>query len=233
LLAVNVAAPVPPLPTGSVPVTLVAKSTKVVDVEPVPPLAIGRVPLTWVAKPILPQLGAAATPPEISALPTATSASCANECVCVALFFSWFHLAVSIFVFCGLNLLIQKRAVSKYHCGGLWANTCCTHPHWNEAPEESARRRLYEELGLKLDLQPARVVEYYAEVSNNLIEHERVQVYFADVASQNLSFDLAPEEVAEVRWVDVRELKADAAANPELYAPWFKIYLARWDELGL
>jgi len=143
------------------------------------------------------------------------------------------HLAVSIFVFCGLNLLIQKRAVSKYHCGGLWANTCCTHPHWNEAPEESARRRLYEELGLKLDLQPARVVEYYAEVSNNLIEHERVQVYVADVASQNLSFDLAPEEVAEVRWVDVRELKADAAANPELYAPWFKIYLARWDELGL
>ena len=143
------------------------------------------------------------------------------------------HLAVSIFVFCGPNLLIQKRALSKYHCGGLWANTCCTHPHWNEASEDSARRRLYEELGLNLDLQPARVVEYYAEVSDNLIEHERVQVYRADVASQNLAFDLAPEEVADVRWVDVRELKADAILNPQLYAPWFKIYLARWAELGL
>jgi isopentenyl-diphosphate delta-isomerase len=143
------------------------------------------------------------------------------------------HLAVSIFVFCGPNLLIQKRAMSKYHCGGLWANTCCTHPHWNEAPEDSARRRLFEELGLKLDLKPARVVEYYAEVSNNLIEHERVQVYRAEVASQNLAFDLAPDEVADVQWVDVRELKADAVANPQLYAPWFKIYLARWQELGL
>ncbi len=143
------------------------------------------------------------------------------------------HLAVSIFVFCGPKLLIQKRAASKYHCGGLWANTCCTHPHWNEAPEDSAHRRLYEELGIKLDLQPTRVVEYYAEVSNNLIEHERVQVYRADVASQNLAFDLAPEEVADVRWVDVHDLKADAVANPQLYAPWFKIYLARWHELGL
>lgn len=143
------------------------------------------------------------------------------------------HLAVSIFVFCGPNLLIQRRAASKYHCGGLWANTCCTHPHWNEAPEDSARRRLYEELGLTLDLTPARVVEYYAEVSNNLIEHERVQVYRADVATQNLAFNLAPEEVAEVRWLDVRELKKDAVANPQLYAPWFKIYLARWGDLGL
>ncbi len=143
------------------------------------------------------------------------------------------HLAVSIFVFCGPNLLIQKRAANKYHCGGLWANTCCTHPHWNEAPEVSARRRLYEELGLELELTPTQVVEYYAEVSNNLIEHERVQVYRADVAHQNLAFNLAPEEVADVRWVDMRELKADALANPQLYAPWFKIYLARWNELGL
>lgn len=143
------------------------------------------------------------------------------------------HLAVSIFVFCGPNLLIQKRAANKYHCGGLWANTCCTHPHWNEAPEASARRRLYEELGLTLDLVPAQVVEYCAEVSNNLIEHERVQVFRADVPNQNLAFDLAPEEVSDVRWVDVRDLKADALANPQLYAPWLKIYLARWSELGL
>lgn len=143
------------------------------------------------------------------------------------------HLAVSVFVFCGTKLLIQKRAASKYHCGGLWANTCCTHPHWNETPEDSADRRIYEELGLKLDLLPARVIEYYAEVSNNLIEHERVQVYRGDVAHQNLDFDLAPEEVAEVSWAEVSDLKADAIAHPQLYAPWFRIYLDRWSELGL
>ena len=78
---VAVASPVPPLPTGRVPVTLVVKFTKVVDVEPVPPLAIGSVPLTCVAKPILPQLGFALTPPDISALPTATSESLARDVV--------------------------------------------------------------------------------------------------------------------------------------------------------
>lgn len=143
------------------------------------------------------------------------------------------HLAVSVFVFCGPNLLIQKRAKSKYHCGGLWANTCCTHPHWNEAPESSASRRLHEELGIKLELKAAQVIEYYAEVSNNLIEHERVQVFRADVPQQNLDFKLAPDEVADIRWTDVRELKLDAIANPQNYAPWFKIYLKRWSELGL
>ncbi|WP_085340017.1 isopentenyl-diphosphate Delta-isomerase [Aquidulcibacter paucihalophilus] len=143
------------------------------------------------------------------------------------------HLAVSVFVFCGPNLLIQKRAKSKYHCGGLWANTCCTHPHWNEAPESSASRRLHEELGIKLELKAAQVIEYYAEVSNNLIEHERVQVFRADVPQQNLDFNLAPDEVADIRWTDVRELKLDAIANPQNYAPWFKIYLKRWSELGL
>ena len=81
LLAVSVAAPVPPFATGRVPVTLVVKSTNWVEVEPVPPLAIGRVPDTCVAKPILPQLGAAATPPEISALPVATSGSLASDVV--------------------------------------------------------------------------------------------------------------------------------------------------------
>ena len=38
--------PVPPLATGSVPVTLVVKLVNVVDVVPVPPLAIGSVPVT-------------------------------------------------------------------------------------------------------------------------------------------------------------------------------------------
>ena len=63
------------------------------------------------------------------------------------------HQAVSVFVVDGKRVLIQRRAMGKYHTPGLWANTCCTHPHWGEAPEECARRRLREELGIEgLDL---------------------------------------------------------------------------------
>ena len=64
------------------------------------------------------------------------------------------HLAVSVFVFSDDELLLQRRAESKYHCGGLWANTCCTHPYWNEADDVSAERRLMEEMGLNLSLTP-------------------------------------------------------------------------------
>jgi isopentenyl-diphosphate delta-isomerase len=143
------------------------------------------------------------------------------------------HLAVSVFVFCGRDVLLQQRAASKYHCGGLWANTCCTHPHWNEPLAVSAQRRLQEEIGLSVPLSPANTIEYRALVSNDLIEHERVQIFFGELESQEMAFDLAPEEVARVRWVDVDSLKSDAQLNPDLYAPWLRIYLSRWAELGL
>ena len=83
-----------------------------------------------------------------------------------------FHLAISIFVFDGDHLLIQKRASSKYHCGGLWANTCCSHPYWDEPIDRCARRRLREELGFNVPLSRRRVVEYSADVDNGLHEHE-------------------------------------------------------------
>ena len=87
-----------------------------------------------------------------------------------------FHLAVSIFVFCGEDLLIQKRALSKYHCGGLWANTCCTHPFWQEDLATSAHRRLREEMGFDVALSATNLVDYAADVTNGLREWERVQV---------------------------------------------------------
>jgi isopentenyl-diphosphate delta-isomerase len=49
------------------------------------------------------------------------------------------HLAISVFVFSGTKLLIQQRAKGKYHCPGRWANTCCSHPHWQESVEDAAR----------------------------------------------------------------------------------------------
>jgi isopentenyl-diphosphate Delta-isomerase len=143
------------------------------------------------------------------------------------------HQAVSIFVFCGEDLLIQKRALTKYHCGGLWANTCCTHPHWGETLADSAHRRLREEMGFDLALTPTNIITYEADVTNGLREHERVQVFMAHVNRVEVDVALNEHEVCDFAWANVAYLKENAISQPELYAPWFKIYLARWDELGV
>lgn len=143
------------------------------------------------------------------------------------------HQAVSIFVFCGADLLVQRRALSKYHCGGTWANTCCTHPHWGETLAASAHRRLREEMGFDVDLTPANVIDYAADVTNGLFEHERVQTYWAHVRRDMIAITLNNAEVDDYDWVGVHNLKAEALEKPDIYAPWFRIYLDRWDELGL
>lgn len=135
------------------------------------------------------------------------------------------HLALSVFVFYEGKLLLQRRATEKYHSPGLWANTCCSHPHWGEDPASAAARRMHEELGFSCALQPAGITEYRADVGNGLIEHERVHAFVADL--NNLPV-LAPnpEEVAETAWVTLPDLCADIAANPECYSEWLKLYLA-------
>jgi isopentenyl-diphosphate delta-isomerase len=135
------------------------------------------------------------------------------------------HKAVSVFVMAGNKTLIQQRALSKYHTPGLWANTCCTHPLWDEHPDVCAVRRIEEELGIT-GLTPVHKsrVEYRAEVGQDLIEHEVVDIYVAD-ADESLPVTCNPDEVAAVRWVDLEALEKEAAQNPERFTPWLKIYL--------
>lgn len=136
------------------------------------------------------------------------------------------HPAVSVFVRAGDRVLIQQRAADKYHSGGMWANTCCTHPHWGEAPLACAERRLAEELGIAgLMLRPAGQVEYRAEVPPDLIEHELVDVFVAE-AAEGLAMDLDPAEVQAVRWLGLDRLDAEIAAEPARFTPWLRIYLA-------
>lgn len=142
------------------------------------------------------------------------------------------HLAVSVFVMAGDRLLLQRRALSKYHCGGLWANTCCSHPHWGEAPADSASRRLNEELGITLPLRACNVIDYKVDVTNGLQEHERVHV-FLGAACPGLALAPDPAEVLDTRWMTISALQQDVRVRPETYAPWFRIYLSRWSELGL
>lgn len=140
------------------------------------------------------------------------------------------HKAISVFVMAGTKVLIQQRALSKYHTPGLWANTCCTHPHWGETSADCAARRLREELGITgLDLRLAEQVEYRADVGGGLTEHEVVDIFLAE-AAEDLAQALNPVEVASTRWVDLVQLAQETLAAPERFTPWLRIYLADHSE---
>ena len=137
------------------------------------------------------------------------------------------HKAVSVFVTRGAAVLIQRRALGKYHSAGLWANTCCTHPHWGESAEACARRRLGEELGITgLDLVWRDRLEYRAAVGEGMTEHEVVDIF---AARRRADLRVAPDpgEVMETAWIDLADLAAEVAAQPEVFTPWLRIYLER------
>ncbi|UMA64325.1 isopentenyl-diphosphate delta-isomerase [Roseivivax marinus] len=136
------------------------------------------------------------------------------------------HKAVSVFVLRDGAVLLQQRARSKYHTPGLWANTCCTHPHWDEDPATCAARRLSEELGIEgLTLAHRDVVEYRADVGGGLTEHEVVDLFTAE-APADLPLSPAPDEVEATAWMPLDALMRDVEARPDLYTPWLRIYLA-------
>lgn len=142
------------------------------------------------------------------------------------------HIAISIFVFSPAgDLLIQQRAHDKYHCGGLWANTCCSHPHWDEDIAASAHRRMGEELGGTLPLQPIGIVTYKADVGGGLTEHERVHMFTGTVDPAQWTFRANPEEVAQTRWIAMADLQREIAESPAQFTPWFRLYVERWSDL--
>lgn len=142
------------------------------------------------------------------------------------------HLAVSVFVFDGDRLLLQKRAQGKYHCGGLWANTCCSHPHWQETVEDCAARRLTEELGITLPLRRHQTVDYEADVGAGLREHERVTLFSASADRTRLVPFPDPEEVEATRWISLANLRREIARDPNSFTPWLRIYLDRFPDLS-
>lgn len=131
------------------------------------------------------------------------------------------HRAFSIFVFNAHNeLLIHKRAKSKYHSGGLWTNTCCSHPRLGESVEEAAHRRLKEEMGMEADLLPQFTFIYRQELDQGLTEHELDHVLFgkSDAKPQP-----NPDEVEAWRYISFTELQEKLANSPEDFTAWFKI----------
>ncbi|EHQ29118.1 Isopentenyl-diphosphate Delta-isomerase [Mucilaginibacter paludis DSM 18603] len=131
------------------------------------------------------------------------------------------HRAFSVFIFNNAGeLLLQQRAFEKYHSGGLWTNTCCSHPRLGEVTVDAAHRRLKEEMGMWCELTELFQFTYRHEFENSLIEHEYDHV-FMGVSNQLPEPD--PSEVAGFKYVDTELLALKLVEKPEDYTPWFKL----------
>lgn len=138
------------------------------------------------------------------------------------------HRAFSIFIFNSENkLLLQQRASSKYHCGGLWTNTCCSHPREKENILDAANRRLHEEMGMQCELKPIFSFVYKAEFENGLTEHEFDHVFFGQ---SNQVPELNLEEVEGYRYIGLEDLQVEIKEDPQKFTPWFLIALDRVTE---
>lgn len=130
------------------------------------------------------------------------------------------HRAFSIFVVNSAGqLMLQRRAIDKYHSGGLWANTCCSHPLKGEEPTETTHNRLQEEMGFDCDLKPLFTFIYKAEFDNGLTEYELDQVYLGNYEGTP---NPNPNEVCDWKWMDIEVLKSDLEQSPEKYVYWLK-----------
>ena len=131
------------------------------------------------------------------------------------------HRAFSVFIFNSkYELLLQKRASSKYHSGGLWTNTCCSHPREGEDILDAANRRLDEEMGIKTSLRKVYDFIYKAELDNQLTEHEFDHVFYGVCDNDPI---LNKDEAEDFKWVDMETLNNDIIKNEDNYTVWFKI----------
>ncbi|WP_449315012.1 isopentenyl-diphosphate Delta-isomerase [Rubneribacter sp.] len=132
------------------------------------------------------------------------------------------HRAFSVFLAYDGKMLLQKRAVGKYHSAGLWCNACCSHPEPDEDVISAAHRRLFQELGIPAgrvrDLREVLSFSYRTDFESGLSEHEFDHVL---VGSYGGPFDPDPQEVADLRWVSIRQLREEVRAHPERFAYWF------------
>ncbi|MFA7208772.1 MAG: isopentenyl-diphosphate Delta-isomerase [Parcubacteria group bacterium] len=129
------------------------------------------------------------------------------------------HRAFSIFIFNRHGkLLLQQRAIGKYHSGGLWTNTCCGHPHPKEILISAAHRRLQEEMGFDCKLTEIFSFIYRAKLDNGMREYEFDHVL---IGKFNGKPKINPTEAEDCKWVDREFLIMDLRKNPSRYTKWF------------
>lgn len=135
------------------------------------------------------------------------------------------HRAFSIFIFNSKGkLLLQKRAKSKYHSGGLWSNTCCSHPRPNKDSKEEAERRLMEEMGIDCKLKEVFSFVYKTNLGN-VTEYEFDHVF---VGNFDGNPKLNKEEAEDWKWIDIDELRKEIDNNTEKYTPWLRVILEKY-----
>ncbi|MCK5824919.1 MAG: isopentenyl-diphosphate Delta-isomerase [Ichthyobacteriaceae bacterium] len=138
------------------------------------------------------------------------------------------HRAFSVFVINSKNqLMIQRRALGKYHSPGLWTNTCCSHPRENESYANGAHRRLVEEMGFDCNLNEVFSFIYKAPFDNGLTEHEFDRVFVGTCETQPV---INTDEVDSWKWIDMPELVDDIKNNSDNYTVWFKIIFEKFSD---
>jgi isopentenyl-diphosphate delta-isomerase len=136
------------------------------------------------------------------------------------------HRAFSVFVFNDNNeLMLQQRALGKYHSPGLWTNTCCSHQRDGESSLEAGSRRLQEEMGFTTELKETTSFIYKAAFDNGLTEHEFDHVL---VGKFNSEPKINENEVHSWKWMPIQEVREDIKINPEYYTAWFKIIFEKF-----
>ena len=139
------------------------------------------------------------------------------------------HRAISVLI---LNsrweMLLQQRAMWKYHCPWMWSNATCTHPYPNENNIDAAHRRLQEEMWFDTDLKEIFEFRYIAHFNNWLTENEYDHVFLGYYDGE---MNLNPDEVNDYKWIWIEELKKNIVENSESYTQWFKIILEKYFSL--
>jgi len=135
------------------------------------------------------------------------------------------HLAFSLMVVRRVDnhieCLLQRRALHKYHSGGLWTNTCCSHPFPDEPIKVAAQRRVMDELGIQksLDISSIGRIQYRHSLDNNLIEHELNNLLVAEVTDINWTAN--KDEVMEVKWWKEKDITKMLREHPDTFTAWF------------
>ena len=138
------------------------------------------------------------------------------------------HRAFSVFIFNDKNeLMLQKRAMHKYHSPGLWTNTCCSHQRDGETNIVAGKRRLQEEMGFSVELKESISFIYKAPFDNGLTEHEYDHIL---IGNYNDDPVINLEEVDSWKWMSLQEVKKDILEHPEFYTEWFKIIFDKFYE---
>ena len=131
------------------------------------------------------------------------------------------HRAFSVFIFNDKNeLMLQQRALHKYHSPGLWTNTCCSHQRDGESSVEAGKRRLQEEMGFSTELRESTKFIYKAPFDNGLTEHEFDHILIGEYNEDPV---INPEEAASWKWMTIKDVKEDILGRPDNYTEWFKI----------